>query len=95
MAISKYLARILLRHGHAADRLLNEVADSKHEGGGLKYALATDAADFIWAVLVGNGFQNVQDERYVRNKVAEAIVEALSRRIEDGSLPPEPWNDER
>lgn len=93
MAISKYLARIMLRHGSSAQRLINELDTGLQQEEGVKNAIAFDAADFVWAVLAAYGFEKVQNERCLRNQVAEAIIEVLERGTALDILPQEPWHD--
>jgi hypothetical protein len=79
MTASKYLIEKIARHGAAAQRLINE--QDQNRGEFLDHsdisATAFDAADFVWACFALRGDESVQESRYIRNHVAEAIIKAL------------------
>jgi hypothetical protein len=92
MSLPPYVLERLTRHGHAVDRLRAELRDGKgefdaeHE----QHASAFDAADFVWSYLMLNESNEVQGERWLRNRVAEAILGALKEAEQFGVLQPSP-----
>ncbi|MBR7919042.1 hypothetical protein KDX16_24925 [Burkholderia vietnamiensis] len=85
MPAPKYLLDKIARHGSAAQRLIDEREQHCGEFAGHEEisAIAFDAADFVWAYFALHGDESVQESRYVRNSVAEAIIKTLERVIDD------------
>jgi len=80
MTAPKYLIEKIAWHGAAAQRLINEQDQKRGEFAADRSdisATAFDAADFVWAYFVLRGDESVQESRYIRNRVAEAIIKAL------------------
>lgn len=90
MSLPPYVLERLTRHGHAVDRLRTELRDGTGEfdAENEQHAIAFDAADFVWAYLMFNESENVQGERWLRNRVAEAILGALKEAEQVGVLQP-------
>jgi hypothetical protein len=83
MTASRYLLDKIARHGHAAERLRAELREQRPEGVGghnACNAVAFDAANFVWSFLVLSGHDEAQEDRSIRNAIAEAIIDALDRR---------------
>lgn len=77
------------RHGHAVDRLRAELRDEGEFGAeNERHAIAFDAADFVWAYLMLGENDKVQGERWLRNRVAEAILDVLKEAEQVGALRP-------
>jgi hypothetical protein len=76
---SKYLLEKIARHGAAAQRLIREREDGQGEFAESSEvsAIAFDAADFVWAYLTLQGYEEAQESRCIRNYVAEEIVKVL------------------
>jgi hypothetical protein len=91
MKASNYLLRRIARHGAAAQRLSDERRDKRGELATMNEvsAAAFDAADFIWTYFALNDDELLQEDRYVRNRVAEAIICALKE-----TLPASPSDEE-
>jgi len=79
MIASKYLIEKIARHGTAAQRLIDEQDQNRGEFLDLSEISATafGAAEFVWTCLALRGEESVQESRYIRNHVAEAIIKAL------------------
>jgi hypothetical protein len=90
MSLPPYVLERLTRHGHAVDRLRAELRDGKGEfnADDEQHAIAFDAADFVWAYLMFNKSNKVQGERWLRNRVAEAILNVLKEAEQVGVLQP-------
>jgi hypothetical protein len=83
MTVSHYLLDKVARHGHAAERLRAELREQGDEGDGghnACNAVAFDAANFVWSFLVLSGHDEAQQDRSIRNAIAEAIIDTLDRR---------------
>ena len=83
MTASHYLLDKIARHGHAAERLRAELRGQGREatdGHGACHAVAFDAANFVWSFLVLSGCDEVQQDRSLRNAIAEAIIDKLDER---------------
>lgn len=79
MTAPVYLLEKIARHGFAAQRLRRELETGcgEHAGSDGTYAIAFDAADFVWAFLSLHAGDEVQESRFIRNQVAERILDAL------------------
>ncbi|WP_156118081.1 hypothetical protein [Paracoccus sp. PAMC 22219] len=79
MTIPIYLIDKLRRHGPATDRLIAEIQNGVGEFHNMPIAAAVafDAADYVWAILVSLGLEQAQESRAIRNGVAQAIIQAL------------------
>jgi hypothetical protein len=83
MTVPLYLLDKIARHGHAAERLRAELREQRDEGDGGNnacHAVAFDAANFVWSFLVLSGHDEAQEDRSIRNAIAEAIIDTLERR---------------
>ncbi|KVE06292.1 hypothetical protein WI91_08060 [Burkholderia vietnamiensis] len=86
MPAPRYLLEKIARHGAAAQRLIEEREQGRGEFAehhSEVTAVAFDAADFVWTYFALNGDDSVQESRYVRNSVAEAIIKTLGRVMDD------------
>ncbi|WP_018436862.1 hypothetical protein [Paraburkholderia atlantica] len=80
MEVPTYLLEKIARHGVAAQRLRHELDSGEGEfnKSNEAHAIAFDAADFVWAFLSLYAGDEAQESRYVRNQVAESILNVLS-----------------
>lgn len=75
-----YLLDKLARHGSAVERLREELRNQRDLGNDEPdgvHAIAFDAANFVWSYLVLCDYDEAQESREIRNRVAEAISKAL------------------
>ncbi|MGF6480801.1 hypothetical protein [Paraburkholderia sp. JPY419] len=79
MAAPTYLLEKIARHGAAAQRLRQELDSGSGEfsQSDEAHAIAFDAADFVWTYLSLYAGDEAQDSRFVRNQVAERILDVL------------------
>lgn len=89
MGAPRYLLERLARHGPAALRLINERRESNGEFHEMSSnaSIAFDAADFVWAFVCLEGPDSVQETRYIRNAITEAIIEILDTHVSVYDLP--------
>lgn len=80
MTASTYLLEKIARHGSAVSRLAQEIRDHTGEFSDFdaNSAVAFDAADFVWSFLCVQGNESAQESRYIRNAIAERIIDVLN-----------------
>lgn len=80
MLASKYLLEKIARHGSSASRLVQELQSGTGEfaENDSKSAIAFDAADFVWTFLCLQGNESAQESRFIRNSIAERIIDVLN-----------------